>query len=881
MYFMFIFFKRQKERYYLYFSLLSLSIGLWIIGYKHLILFLFDHQIVYIFITYIPAITVCIFLLEFIHSYFNIEKNITVKILIIIFIILACELLVEQTITSQITYYARYLYSIFMVLSLLSIIYSISISIKEISKNTPYSNRILISLIILLLTTGYSSLTFMDIIKSEPVLVEGFFIMSLIFASILASRFAQVHTDLEKAHNDLLVLDKMKDDFLATTSHELRTPLHGIMGIAESLTDGTLGPVNAAQKENLELIRSSSSHLTSLVNEILDFSKMRAGRADLILDNIRVDDIAATVVSLLRPSAAERGLEITADLKKPPAIKADRNRLRQIFINLVGNAVKYTETGSITVTVEPAESGVRVTVRDTGPGIDAKDLERIWEPFTQAEDPDRRRAGGTGLGLAITKYLVELHDGRIWAESEKGKGSAFMFELPAEPKSRGILKETAAIEPLQPSAGEAAIAVAEPSEDQGYRIKSKYSSAVILAVDDDPVSIRVVENLCLLVGYDLVTAANGPEALSVIYEREVDLVLLDLMLPGMSGFEVCQEIRKLEKARYIPIIMVTARDGTGDLVKGFTTGANDYVTKPFNREELLVRIENQLVIKQMLDMEKSVINGLRQEKDSISNLYQRSMDLKESTLQMVEWEHIIREDLDIATSFQLKLMTHERSIPGIETSVRYRPLLKIGGDLYDIFEFRPGVARVFIADATGHGITASLNTVKILSEYAAVKETLSAPEVVMNYMNRRFVQLFRDYQIVFTCVVADINIAESTIVAAQAGHPAQLILRGRESIQVRPPGPIIGFSAQMEYQEETHEFRQGDIFFLYTDGLLELSQPDAGGPLPYDTDILAKAVADSFDARGIEEGGEELLKQFRAGRKRLDDDVTFIAIRKL
>ncbi|TFH62053.1 MAG: response regulator, partial [Gemmatimonadales bacterium] len=639
--------------------------------------------------------------------------------------------------------------------------------------------------------------------------------MNFVFAIVLASRYSQANTDLEKAHGDLLILDKMKDDFLATTSHELRTPLHGIIGLTESLEEGTLGEVNDTQRESLELIRGSAERLNGLVSSILDFSKLRAGKADLIIEEMDMGDAVKSVVSLMKPAAKDRPLEFVTDLAPLPAIWADRNRVYQVLLNLVGNAIKFSPEGTITLRTSGGDGMVRVEVADTGPGIEKGDLERIWTPFVQAEEPDTRKTGGTGLGLAISKQLVELHGGRIWVESEKGKGSSFIFELPIEARVTGIVRE-------RPGAPESPIPAQAESELTAALKKTRHTSAVILAVDDDFVNLKILEHLCTSAGYRLITATSGPAGLEIIEKEPVDLVLLDLMLPGMSGYETCQRIRSMERGRYVPVIMLTARDRVGDLLHGFETGANDYITKPFNRHELVMRIESQLAIKELLDMKRSVANGLRQEKESITGLFQRSLALKESTLQMVEWEHIIREDLDIAHAFQMKLMTHERNIPGIESYVDYHPLLHVGGDLYDIFELRPGVVRIFQADATGHGITASLNTVKILSEYAVIKEAMGSPADIVNFLNQRFTKSFTEYNIVFTCVVADINLESLTLTMASAGHPHQFILRNGEVSTIRPPGPIIGLSADVNYEEETCRFGRGDLLFLYTDGLLDM-----------------------------------------------------------
>jgi two-component system sensor histidine kinase ChiS len=684
----------------------------------------------------------------------------------------------------------------------------------------------------------------------------------------------------------------MKDDFLATTSHELRTPLHGIMGLTESMLRSELGQINEAQKENLKLIRESAGHLTGLVNEILDFSKLRSGKADIFLEKTRIADIAATVVSLMKHSAAQKGLNLELDAKASPEITADRRRLRQILINLVGNAIKFTDTGEIRLIVESADKGgVRITVRDTGCGINKNDLARIWNPFEQAENPDIRRSGGTGLGLPIAKHLVELHGGAIHAESVPGEGTSFIVELPATPPMKGIQKSLPDVptdrNPIPAHAFTMTSSPAEAGEEKNYRPRRNIATAKILAVDDDPINLRVIEHICRVAGYSTATAPSGTEALQILAEQNIDLVLLDLMLPGMSGFEVCQKMRADESLQNVPIIMVTARDTAADLIKGFATGANDYITKPFNREELLVRIENQLVIKQMLDMEKSVSNGLRIEKDSITNLYQRSQDLKESTLQMLEWERIVREDINIAHSFQMKLMTHAKNITGLESSIIYQPILKLGGDIYDIFEIRPGVARVFLADATGHGITASLNTVKILSEYATMKDSLPSPREVVSLLNRRFCALYDAYHIVFTCVVADIDTIEETVTVATAGHPECYLLSGGSVSAMKPRGPIVGFSETYEYPSQTHPFKQGDIILLYTDGLIDLVGDQHGGARNPDFNVWEKIESrikrintvlslDEIIASVIQPPADERLSRGRA-----EDDITIITIRRV
>lgn len=887
-FFLVLFLFRAKEKYYLFFSLYCVSLSLWIAGYNGLIFSLYDNQILYYITTYLCAIVSPIWMILFVFSYFGLPRTKTLISSIIVFSLIAIAFSFELAFTGGIFFFNKYIYEVFMMCIGLLSLYSIYINIIEIKRKFVFATIIFIGQLILIFSFFISIFSFLSLLPLKPLLGEGFFGLSIMFSLALALRYSHVFADLEQAHADLLVLDKMKDDFLATTSHELRTPLHGIMGLSESMSKGELGPVNDDQKENLEIIHGSAAHLTELVNEILDFSKPRAGKADLFLEKTRVEDIAATVVSLMKQSASAKGIELVLEMNSSPEIIADRNRLRQVLINLVGNAIKFTDKGSVRVIVESAEKGgAHITVRDTGQGISREDLTRIWNPFEQAEDPNTRRRGGTGLGLSITRHLVELHGGTISAESEPGKGTAFFVELPSEPPTKGIQRALplTAEKKQYPQIQRGITPSVAENIDRSYSMQRKTAPAKLLAVDDDPVNLRVIEQFCRVMQYDIHTASSGPDALKILSERDIDLVLLDLMLPGISGFEVCQKIRADERLKNVPVIMITARDTTGDLVKSFATGANDYITKPFNREELFVRIENQLVIKQMLDIEKSIVNGLRQEKDAITNLYQRSQDLKESTLQMLEWERIVREDMNIAHSFQMKLMTHAKNIQGLESSVWYQPLLKLGGDIYDIFELQRGLVRIFLADATGHGITASLNTVKILSEYAIVKTTLPTPEALMRFLNKRFCTLYNEYRIIFTCAIVDIDIATGNLTISTAGHPECFLVNSEKVMPVKSQGPIIGFTESLKHESVRYFLKKGDVFLLYTDGLVDLIRNQHGAFNDPDFDAwekLESRISEIDPELALDEIIAQILQppaEKRLSRNLAEDDITLIALR--
>lgn len=397
-------------------------------------------------------------------------------------------------------------------------------------------------------------------------------------------------------------IDRLKDEFLANTSHELRTPLNGIIGLAESLADGAGGVLPGAVVNNLNMIAGSGRRLSSLVNDILDFSKLK--NDELLLQRRPVDMRSATevVLTLSEPLVEQKDVrlinEIAPDL---PLVDADENRVQQILHNLVGNALKFTEQGSVRVWAEEEIEGwLAITVSDTGIGIPVDKQALIFQFFEQIDGSIAREYGGTGLGLTVTKQLVELHGGTIDVISEPGEGSHFTFTLPvSEVNAKGVsasptvgkVLRNERTEPEKPvSAAAGAVHMAEKV------LATKGEEEVrILIVDDEPVNLQVLQNHLSLAGYQVVKANNGFEALDILErEEDFDLIILDIMMPRMSGYEVCHKLRELCPPSELPIVMLTAKNRVSDLVEGFRAGANDYLTKPFSRDELLSRIKTHL-----------------------------------------------------------------------------------------------------------------------------------------------------------------------------------------------------------------------------------------------------------------------------------------------
>jgi signal transduction histidine kinase/class 3 adenylate cyclase len=387
-------------------------------------------------------------------------------------------------------------------------------------------------------------------------------------------------------------VDRLKDQFLANTSHELRTPLNGIIGIAEWLYEKRAEVSPKELQSNLSLLIGAGKRLNNLVQDIMDFSRLKNAELHLVLKPLNLRSIAGIVLRINEMLVHNKDLElINAIPEDLPAAHADENRVQQILHNLIGNAIKFTDKGLIRVDAQAIDGQLQISVADTGIGIPPDKQTAIFQAFQQADGSTVREFAGAGLGLSITKQLVELHGGRLWVESEPGRGSTFFFTLPATQK-RPLDEDQEEVEKAS-----ALLAFQKEGESNGVKaVASANGHKVnILIVDDEPINQRVLSNHLDSGYYSITTAMNGADALEIIQSgRHFDLVLLDVMMPRMSGYEVCEQIRKKYLPSELPVIMVTAKNLVRDLVTGLDTGANDYLAKPFSRDEFLARVKTQL-----------------------------------------------------------------------------------------------------------------------------------------------------------------------------------------------------------------------------------------------------------------------------------------------
>lgn len=461
----------------------------------------------------------------------------------------------------------------------------------------------------------------------------GGVIQVLVFSLGLADRINTMKKEREeaqqKAIQNLKVAEKLKDEFLANTSHELRTPLNGIIGIAESLIDGAAGAASKQMKTNLSMIVSSGRRLSNLVNDILDLSKLRHREIQIQSKSVSIKILTDIVLSISKPLTAGKEITLINGISQSiPPVNGDENRLQQILINLVGNAVKFTEKGEIIVSAEVKGGEVEIAVSDTGIGIPQDKLADIFRSFEQVDASTEREYAGTGLGLSITKQLVELHGGQLQVKSTVGKGSTFTFSIPLSSDPAIDISESTP-EILRLEEDKQGVPIEVPVEGNHH----------VLVVDDDITNLQVLNNHLKLQGYSVTSALNGMEALAAVESVKPDIVLLDIMMPKMSGYEVCEKIRESHSPNQLPILMLTAKNQVSDLLEGFSVGVSDYLPKPFSKKELLARVKTHL----RLSQQHRELKQYSDEMDELvklrtNKLEKQHQELKNTQAQLVQSE---------------------------------------------------------------------------------------------------------------------------------------------------------------------------------------------------------------------------------------------------
>ena len=663
---------------------------------------------------------------------------------------------------------------------------------------------------------------------------------------------------LKQVQESLRQANRLKDEFLANTSHELRTPLNGIIGIAESLIDGATGQLTDKTKTNLVMIVGSGKRLATLVNDILDFSQLKHKNLELQLKPIGLREIVDIVLAISQSSVVNKPIQLVNSIPVdlPPA-QADENRLQQILYNLIGNAIKFTDSGTVEISATVVNQHLEMVVSDTGIGVPEDKLERIFKSFEQAEGSTARKYGGTGLGLAVTKQLVQLHGGKIWVKSTVYQGSQFFLTLPiAEGESSQLSVNALSL-----------VQTISPVEVSTLSISDKVKAISgdklnILIVDDEPVNLQVLYNYLSLENYHITQATFGPEALALIDEGfKPDAILLDVMMPKMTGYTVTKKIRERWKADEVPILLLTAKNQVADLVVGFESGANDYLTKPISKDELLARLKTHLQLKK----------------------------LKEKTLHLALENERMKAEIEVTRRIQKMILPKEEELdqlPYLEVAGFMEPADEVGGDYYDVIQHN-GRILLGIGDVTGHGLESGM---LMLMAQAGIRTLLQNEEQdAVKFLNSLNGMIFKnaqerlevdknltlsllEYQPAQVGGVLQISGHHEDIIVVRNGH-LERIDTGDLGFQVGFVEDIAEFVAKIEVTLNT-----GDLVVLYTDGITEAENQERK---EYGIKRLCEVVEQNWQqsVKGIRKAVIDDVRQY-IGQQKVFDDITLVVFKQ-
>lgn len=419
------------------------------------------------------------------------------------------------------------------------------------------------------------------------------------FSSVWFKQYHEMNMETNKLALKLQKSDKVKDEFLANTSHELRNPLHSILNISQAVLEREHLSLQGRSAKDLETVLSISRRMSSMIDELLDMTHLQEGKPQLQLHPCSLQAVTVGVVDMLDYKIKGKPIQVVNKIPADfPLVMADEKRLIQIIFNLLHNAIKFTTHGEIRIQVSIQEEKGQIEITDTGVGMEEEALRTIFEPYAQGH---KGEGGGFGLGLNISQKLVELHGGTLQVQSILGKGSTFSFAIPLADLST---EEVAITSPLKSSIP---LNYQERTQDENHsdaaveaQLELTFERLRILVVDDDPVNLQVIETMFSEENYTIKTVLSGKEALALLDVKEWDLVISDVMMPQMSGYDLTRRIRQRFSITELPILLLTARSQPTDIEHGFLAGANDYVTKPVEALEFKSRVRVLTSIKQSM-----------------------------------------------------------------------------------------------------------------------------------------------------------------------------------------------------------------------------------------------------------------------------------------
>jgi signal transduction histidine kinase/DNA-binding response OmpR family regulator len=646
-------------------------------------------------------------------------------------------------------------------------------------------------------------------------------VTTVCLALVNAKEFAITYQKSEVMRQDLQRLLKEVQDkerartlFFQNTSHELRTPLNGILGFLGLIQKGVYGQINERIQQQLSKVHNLASSLMHQVNTILDLAKSHRGEMKIVNSLISLDELADEAWILGEGLLSKEGnfsWNITKSWSATdhPMFVSDREKLFAIIRNLVGNAFKFTDAGrpnSINLKLSLSDQGrlLELTVTDSGIGIPEDQFSSIFEEFKQVQSDARRSFEGTGLGLAMVKNFVQLLGGTIDLKSKLGEGTEFHVSIPAQAE---VHLAKALVPDARPESAEiVALAPAGELRPGNKTVVAQTSKPYdILVIDDNRMNCEVVSDILVSYGFQVTCALGGKEGLQKIRLKKPDLILLDLMMPEVSGEDVIRELKADSNLKDIPVILLTARASQEDRILGLSLGADDYLAKPLVSEEMMLRVNNTLV----------------------------RLDLARSTAE----KHLLEFNLAAAQDVQAKLSRSKSTLPGIEFTEYYRPAESTGGDwLAYHFERDSNRLYILIGDVTGHGMSAALVTVasagafkgaiggiKVLGHEHSMLDCL---KFMANALNEAVLdagqKISKSMTMAFVCF--DLETGEG--VYLNAGHSYLSILSEKGVEYHLKGGDPLGHNDSPNYGDISFQLKEGDAIFLFTDGLFENRGPN-------------------------------------------------------
>ena len=666
-----VFINRRKDKSQLYFAMICVIIAIrtLLVGEGFIISLLpdFDYNFftklkIWTFYAYIP------FIIVFIYSqYINTISSKFVKIsnyLALLYTLLVIFL--------PIKYYIYYLlpFEIFALSSLFYMIYKLS-NLYIHKEETDYI--VLVGLFALFITRINDILYEYSIIITGSFASLGILVFIIVNYYVLAKRQANELSRVENISVKLKSLDHLKDDFLAMTSHELKTPLNGIIGLTEGIVNNKNANLDEELREDLFLVNSSAKRLSNLVNDMMTFSKLKNNKIVLHRKPVNISNVVEMVMKFSQISLNNKNVAFTSSIDiNTPYVFGDEDRIQQILYNLLSNAIKFTHSGQITLSYAVKNSFVYIYVTDTGIGIPKQKLNDIFTRYEQVEGISDKY-GGTGVGLYVTKELIEMLGGSIKVSSVMGQGSEFAFTLPICTKEQlkscpsqnickkinteaeKILAESLNTIELKPSK----LTISKDNikkiinENINFTSKDKYK---ILIVDDEYVNLKVLKNFLSSSTFEVLQASSGKEALQLVEENsDLDLVILDMMMPDILGYKVCQIIREKQSAFELPVLIMTADSKVENMVISFECGANDYLKKPFDIKELLCRINTLITLKHSVNGALALVHEISVAENRVEKLRVESVETGR------QLEQLVAND-KVKTEF-LANMSHELRTP--------------------------------------------------------------------------------------------------------------------------------------------------------------------------------------------------------------------------